>query len=224
MRGDERIRAGLPSAPGVGRRPRDPEKTQALILAAAKAVFARVGLGGARIETIAEEGGVNKRLIYQYFESKDQLFQRVLEDAWHDIRSAEAKLDLEHFPPVEAIRALMSFTWEYYQQHPEFMSLVNSANLHRARHLKDSEAFQHTHQGFTPMLQNILDRGVQSGEFRPDIDAAQLHLTLAAIAYYYLNNRHTGELIFGFDFTSPEALKKRFEFNLQTILSLIRAQ
>jgi AcrR family transcriptional regulator len=204
------------------KRLRDPVQTQAKIVAAAKAEFSKVGLGGARIDSIAEKAGVNKRMIYEYYKGKEQLFQVVLEDAWTDIRTAEAKLQLDHLSPVDAIRALMTFTWEYYLKHPEFMSLVNSENLHRARHVKNSQRFAELHGGFIDMLQRILDRGVESGDFRPNVDSRQLHLTLAAIGYYYLNNRFTGEVIFGFNFTSKEALKTRLEFNIDTILSILR--
>lgn len=204
------------------KRSRDPLQTQEKILAAARAEFSTLGLGGAKIDSIAAKAGVNKRMIYEYFEGKDQLFQRVLEDAWTDIRTAEARLDLDHLPPVEAIRALMTFTWEYYLAHPEFIALVNSENLHKARHVKESARFRQLHTGFIDMLQRILDRGVASGDFRPGIDARQLHLTLAAVGYYYLTNRHTGEVIFGFDFVTEEALRARLEFNIDTVLSLLR--
>ncbi|WP_261530842.1 TetR/AcrR family transcriptional regulator [Burkholderia multivorans] len=209
-------------APQRVKRTRDPIATQAKIIAAAKAEFAKVGLGGARIDTIAEKAGVNKRMIYEYFKGKEELFQTVLEEVWTDIRTEEQKLALDHLPPVEAIRTLMTFTWEYYLKHPEFMSLVNSENLHRARHIKKSRRFHELHRGFIDMLQRILDRGVASGDFRPGIDASQLHLTLAAIGYYYLTNRFTGEVIFGFDFVSKEALQKRLEFNIETIFSILR--
>jgi AcrR family transcriptional regulator len=208
--------------PQRAKRLRDPVQTQAKILAAAKAEFAKVGLGGARIESIAEKAGVNKRMIYEYFKGKEELFQTVLEEMWMDIRTEEKKLALDHLPPDEAIRKLMTFTWEYYLKHPEFMSLVNSENLHRARHVKKSRRFMDLHRGFIDMLQQILDRGVESGDFRPGIDASQLHLTLAAIGYYYLTNRFTGEVIFGFDFVSKEALQKRLEFNIETVFSLLR--
>jgi len=208
--------------PQRAKRTRDPIQTQAKIIAAAKAEFAKVGLGGARIESIAEKAGVNKRMIYEYFKGKEELFQTVLEEMWTDIRTEERKLALDHLPPAEAIRTLMTFTWEYYLKHPEFMSLVNSENLHRARHVKKSRRFSELHRGFIDMLQQILDRGVASGDFRPGVDASQLHLTLAAIGYYYLTNRFTGEVIFGFDFVSKEARQKRLEFNIDTVFSLLR--
>jgi AcrR family transcriptional regulator len=208
--------------PARAKRLRDPIQTQTRILAAAKAEFAKVGLGGARIETIAEKAGVNKRMIYEYFKGKEELFQTVLEEMWTEIRTEERALGLDKLTPVEAIRAYVTFTWNYYLKNPEFMSLVNSENLHRARHVKKSKRFSDLHHGFATMLQQILDRGVASGDFKTGVDASQLHLTIAALGYYYLTNRFTGEVIFGFDFVSKEALQKRLDFNLQTVFSLLR--
>lgn len=204
------------------KRTRDPIQTQAKILAAAKAEFAKVGLGGARIDAIAAKAGVNKRLIYEYFEGKEQLFQAVLEEAWTDIRNAGRSIDLDHLPPVDAIKALITFTWEYYIQNPEFLALENEENLHRGRHVKNSKRCHDLHVEFGGILQRVLDRGVASGDFRKGIDPHQLHMTLAAVGYYYLTYRDTLGVIFGFDFMSKEALMARLEFNIDTILSLLR--
>ncbi|HWP12149.1 MAG TPA: helix-turn-helix domain-containing protein, partial [Ramlibacter sp.] len=58
---------------------RDADRSQATILTAARDEFAEHGLGGARMDRIAERAGLNKRLIYYYFEDKEQLFRAVLE-------------------------------------------------------------------------------------------------------------------------------------------------
>ena len=95
---------------------------------AAKREFARLGFGGARIDTIAERAKANKRMIYHYFDSKEALFTAVLEDAYHDIRLAERKLELDKMEPEIAIKTLVEFTWYYYLKNPEFLTLVNSEN------------------------------------------------------------------------------------------------
>ncbi|VTM87945.1 Rut operon repressor [Raoultella ornithinolytica] len=115
---------------------RDPVATQNRILKAAKREFAQKGLGGARIDVVAEKAKSNKRMIYHYFGSKEQLFQKVVEDSYLDIRAAEKKLNLDSLEPKEAVEALVRFTWNYYLKNPEFLTLVNSENLHRAVHLK----------------------------------------------------------------------------------------
>ncbi len=51
--------------------------------------------------------------------------------------------------------------------------------------------------------------------------AANLCITLAAIGFYYLNNRHTGGVLFGFNFVSRESLAARLKFNIDTVLRLV---
>src|ERR1700755_1390317 len=87
-------------------RQRNPEVPRANIPEAAKKEFAKLGLAGARVEAIATRSKANKRMIYHYFGSKEELFQAVLEDAYADIRSAELKLNLDHLSPEDAIVAL----------------------------------------------------------------------------------------------------------------------
>jgi AcrR family transcriptional regulator len=82
---------------------RDPEKTRQRILDAATAEFARHGLGGARVDRLAQRAGANKRMLYYYFGSKEALFLAVLEAAYQRIRDAERALDLEHRDPREAL-------------------------------------------------------------------------------------------------------------------------
>lgn len=57
---------------------RDPEATKAKILAAAVREFSAKGISGARVDAIADRAGVNKRMLYYYFESKEGLFREIL--------------------------------------------------------------------------------------------------------------------------------------------------
>ncbi len=202
---------------------RDAEATKSRILAAAKKEFARNGLGGARVDVIAEKAKANKRMIYHYFGSKEELFKKVLEDAYVDIRTAEQDLALNHLSPTEALEMLVRFTWDYYLKNPEFITLVNSENLHRARHLKNSDVIKAVSRKFISMVGDILDRGVAEGVFRKGIDPVQLNITIAAIGYYYLTNRYTGAIIFERDFMAGEALDERLRFNIDTVMRLVAA-
>ncbi len=210
-------------APTKRSRTRDAEATKARILDAAKKEFARNGLGGARVDVIAEKASANKRMIYHYFESKEGLFQTVLENAYVDIRAAEQKLNLDHLDPATALERLVRFTWEYYLKNPEFITLVNSENLHRAKHLKKSEVIKVVSRKFVNMVGDLLERGVAAGVFRRGVDPVQLNITIAAIGYYYLTNRFTGSIVFERDLMAKDALDERLRFNLDTVLRLVRA-
>ena len=66
---------------------RNPDRTRRAILDAAVAEFAAVGPAGARIDAIAVAAGVNKRMLYHYFASKEGLFAAVLDDQLGPTRS-----------------------------------------------------------------------------------------------------------------------------------------
>ncbi len=202
-------------------RARNPEATRADILASARAEFAKAGLSGARVDKIAENSGANKRMIYHYFGSKEELFAAVVEEAYGDIRTREQTLGLDALEPAEALRRLVEFTWQYYLQNPEFITLVNSENLHQARHIQGNKALRKRQKAYVDLVDGLLRRGEAAGVFRPGIDAAQLCITIAAIGFYYLNNRHTGAVIFGFNFMSRDALATRLAFNVETVLRLV---
>ena len=200
---------------------RDPEATRRRILAAARAEFARKGLGGARVDDIATRAKANKRMMYHYFGNKEELFRITLEEAYGDFRETEAKLELEKDDPITALKRLVDFTWKYYLDNPEFITLVNSENLHKARHIKASERMRDMSRPFVARMKTLLDRGAAAGLFRKNLDPVQVNITIAAIGYYYLTNRYTGSIVFERDLMAAGALDTRLDFNVKTILRLV---
>jgi AcrR family transcriptional regulator len=200
---------------------RDPEETQRRIMAAAKVEFARHGLAGARVDVIAARAKSNKRMMYHYFGNKEKLFQLVLEDAYGAFREAEAALALDSQEPLTALRKLVAFNWSYFLTNPEFITLVNSENLHKARHVKNSKRMEDMSRPFVGRMSALLKRGFDAGLFRKDLDAVQVTITIASVAYYYLTNRFTGEIVFERDLMTDAALKARLEFNIDSILRIV---
>ncbi len=202
-------------------RGRDPERTRARILEAATREFARYGLGGARVDRIAESAGANKRMLYYYFGDKDALFQAVLEHAYERIRSAEQELNLLDVDPVEGVARLVAFTWHYYIAHPEFLTLLNSENLHRGRHLKGSRRIRATNSPLIATLDEILARGVRVGTFRSGVDPIQLYISIAALSYFYLSNNHTLTAVFGRELASDAARAERLAHMTEVIIGFL---
>jgi AcrR family transcriptional regulator len=209
------------TSPAAEERLRDADRSQNTILAAAKGEFAEYGLGGARMDRIAERAGLNKRLIYYYFEDKEKLFQAVLEQAYRDIREEEHKLRLLDLAPAAAVRRLVEFTWTYYLEHPEFLTLLNSANLHKARHLQDSQQARALNSPLIDTLAQILERGRREGSFRGGVDPVQLYVSIAGLSYFYLSNNHTLSAIFGRDLMAPKARNERLSHMCDVILGYL---
>jgi AcrR family transcriptional regulator len=200
---------------------RDPVATRAAILRAATDEFAQHGLGGARVDRIAQKADINKRMLYYYFGNKEALFLAVLEQAYRDIRDAEQALNLSATDPVEGIRRLVAFTWTYYLEHPEFLRLLNSENLHRAEHLGRSREIRAMHSPFVAMIDDLLERGRRSGVFRAGVDPVQLYISIASLSYFYLSNRYTLSTIFGRDLLAPRERAERLGHMTDLVLGYL---
>lgn len=214
----ERTRSSR-SGSGVSR---DPERTQASILAAATEEFTAKGLNGARVDEIARRAGVNKRMIYHYFGDKEGLYLAALEATYAAIRSAEVGLRLADKDPIEGMRELVLFTWHYFIGHPEFLSMLGTENLHRAAYLKKSKKIRDLHSPLIGMIADLLERGAAKGVFRRGVDPVELYISIAGLGWFYMSNRYTLSTIFGRDLTIRAALDARGRHIVDVVLAYLK--
>jgi AcrR family transcriptional regulator len=200
---------------------RDPEGMRRRILEAAKQEFASHGLAGARVDRIAAKAGANKRMLYYHVGKKDDLYLVVLEGAYEKIRVEERGLDLEHLDPPEAIKRLIDFTWNYFLRNPEFLALLNTENLAKARHLKRSTKVKSMHSPFVEMIGTVVRRGVDSGDFQVAVDPVQLYISIAALSFFYLSNSATLSVIFGRDLLARGAKDERLDHMVALVLAAL---
>jgi AcrR family transcriptional regulator len=212
--------AGAPRA-SAARPGRDADRTRASILAAATHEFARHGLGGARVDRIADRARSNKRMLYYYFGNKEDLFLAVLERVYADIRAAEQDLNLLDGSPVNGVRRLIGFTWRYFLEHPEFLTLLNSENLHKARHLKRSRHIRAMNSPLIATLAELLRRGRRAGVFRDGVDPLQLYISIAALSYFFLSNNHTLSTVFGRNLFAPTEQRARLAHMTGLVLGFL---
>lgn len=200
---------------------RDPEGMRLRILEAAKQEFAAHGIGGARVDRIARKAGANKRMLYYHVGNKEDLYLAVLEGAYEKIRAEERELDLEHLDPPQAIERLIDFTWNYFIRNPEFLALLNTENLARAKHLKRSTRVKSMHSPFVQMIGDVVRRGVASGDFRVAVDPVQLYISIAGLSFFYLSNSATLGTIFGRDLLAREAREERLAHMVSLVLAAL---
>ncbi len=114
------------------------QETQDSILRAATRIFAKHGFSGGRIDQISLAAKSHDRMIYYYFGSKEGLYIAVLENLYRRFNEAESTLKFDEDQPEQALVAVIHFMWDYYQRNPEFITLLNDANLHRCKHIAKS--------------------------------------------------------------------------------------
>lgn len=191
-----------PARPGR-RRKNDPESVRADILAIATREFAEKGLSGARIDAIAEQTRASKRMIYYYFTDKETLYRHTLEAAYQKVRLQEAELELDHFPPLEALSRLVRFTFNHHANNPDFIRLVMIENIHQGRYLAQSSLIQSLNAGVIDALTRVYQRGVEEERFRPGLDPRELHWLISALSFFNVSNQHTFSQIFDWQQMSP---------------------
>jgi AcrR family transcriptional regulator len=201
---------------------RDPEATRKNILEIATEEFADKGFSGARVDDIAARTNTSKRMIYYYYADKEGLFVAVIEQAYGRIRQIEAALKLDHLEPESALRTLVGFTFDYQNANEAFIRLVMVENIHKGVHLARSGNIEELNLPVIATLRDIYRRGLSAGVFRDGIDEIDLHMSISALCFFNVANRATFSRIFKREMASPDALARRREIVIDTIMRYVK--
>ena len=196
--------SGKPARPGV--RESAAIATRDAILRAATRVFAKHGFAGGRVEMISTAAKSHDRMIYYYYGSKEALFIAVIEDTYRRFNEAEQALALDVQQPRQALSDVIRFVWRYYQKNPEFITLLNTENLLRGKHVGKRPTVREYSSPVIAITDSVLRSGAAQGLFRPELKARDVYLMIASMAYFYLSNRYTLSSFLGENLEAPEAL------------------
>jgi TetR/AcrR family transcriptional regulator len=208
--------------PVRARQRRNAEATRAKILQAALGEFSERGLPGASTDEIARRSGVNKRMIYYYFGSKDGLYLAALESVYADLVARERQIEIEHLDPPAAIEAMINLKIDYYLENPHFVSFLSMENFYKARHLRKSRKLKMFKTPLTDVISRILDRGQANGDFRRDVEPVDFYVSLCALCIMYFSNQHTFGVIFGRQMMSPANIERRRRTVIDFVLSYLQ--
>jgi AcrR family transcriptional regulator len=203
------------------RKPKAPQANRASIVAAAIDEFAARGFKGASMDAIAARTHTTRALINYYFGSKEKLYIAALEQVYAEIREAEGTLDLDHLPPLDAMRRIVEFTYDYYVAHEGFVRLVVAENQARGRHLRKSKMMRTLNRPIIDRLSGVITRGQAQGLFRREADPVEIHKSIAALGMFNVTNRHTFGAIFQREMGSKGDLARRRQIVADMIISYL---
>ncbi len=189
-------------------RPRDAKRSRQSILDAAEAEFSSMGLYGARVDAIAERAGLNKRMIYEYFGSKEGLYKAVLVEVYGRLSRLEDALLAQDSVVVERFRSLVALYFEFLRDNPSYVNLILWENLNQGRFLREADmpALK------SPIYGRILDlfeEGRRDGSFRADLDSDQMLVSLLTYTFSYFSNRYTLSSLLGRDLGEESGVRAR---------------
>lgn len=202
---------------------KDAELTRADILKEAMKEFSQNGFAGGRINEIARRTRTSKRMIYYYFGSKTGLYKAVLFEHYRGLRSAEGALRLDDLPPLEAIRKLTYFTFDWHVAHADQVPLVMVENIHKGTHIANLPAIEPLNTVVIGLVDRICKRGVADGVIRPDVQAIDIYMSIASTSFFTVSNRYTFMALFGHDMLASREVKRRREAVADMVLNYIAA-
>jgi TetR/AcrR family transcriptional regulator len=187
-----------------------PEESRQAILNAALAEFASQGVAGARTDTIAEAAGVNKALLYYYYEDKEGLYRAVLEQVFSGL--------LERVRPVlsgpdPALIKLVKYAlthFDYIAAAPSYSRIVQG-ELMRASVGKSPHIQYLGEKYFKKLMEALLStltEGMRRGEIR-QLDPMNTIVSVMGLIVFYFVSTPVARAIGRHDPLSPEALRAR---------------
>jgi len=197
---------------------RDAEATRNSILDAAEQEFAKVGLWGARTESIAARTGVTKAMIHYYFENKENLYRAVMERLITRRGAEMESLHVAELSPREAVSTIMRNVLMYAAEHPNVASLIVLEGLQN-----QGKFYCETSLGtlYGPLIDS-LKRGMEAGHFTT-ADPLHTAANLIAMCIYYTVARDNLKNLWpeGTDLLSPDMLEEHCEITLKMCLAAL---
>ena len=131
-------------------------------------VFARKGFHASRVGDIAQEAGVAHGLLYHYFKSKDQVLEAVFHENWSILVARIESVEETDEPAADQIRHIAAIVLRTWLHLPDVVRVVIQ------EFGRSPELGERIGELTLPIdvLQRVIERGIERGEFRKDVDPA----------------------------------------------------
>ena len=183
------------------------EITRDKILKAAEQAFSEKGLYGARVDEISQDAEINKRMIYEHFGSKENLYISVLETVYARMSQKEKELIANELNPTEAIKSVISHYFSFLSTNNSFVKMVMWENINEAKCLKQSTAGSMKGTAMDIMKKKI-EQGIKEGTFKPELDITKVVVCINMFCFSCFSNIYTMAHIMKSDFTDTASLEE----------------
>lgn len=152
---------------------------------AAEAVFSAHGYAATTVDEVAENAGISKGSIYNYFQNKQDLFHAVFSEAVKGMESdALAAIGMEG-PAAQTMEKLLDIWFgrlPYYQQWGRLVLEFWSSAAREGQAGQMTATFRSLYSRWRTNLASVIEKGIRAGEFRAGINAsASAALILASL-------------------------------------------
>ena len=194
--------------------------TKAKILEAAEDEFAQKGLAGARIDEIARISGFNKNMIYQYYKSKEKLYETVIYNEYSKLSELENVIISRNADCKETIETIVREYFMFLKGNPNFVRLIMWENLNEAKYIEASGALN-IKDPMLKMLGRVVEKGKSENIFNEKVNEKQVMLSLIMGAFSYFSNIYTLSKVIHIDLENEETMNERIRIVIDSILNYL---
>ena len=178
----------------------DKDKKRREILQAAMQVFARDGYHRAKIESVAEEAGIGKGTVYEYFKSKADLFIALHDHMLTELKSFYMKELSEIREPTLMLERFIGVAFQTFRAWEPFFLVFFDFWAEGGRGQQEALLQTQMRQAYTESRNDvsaIIASGMQDGSFRqvdPTLTAASILASLDGLVLQWLCDRNAFDL------------------------------
>ena len=186
------------------------DQTRTRILEAAVTQFSEKGLDGARTEQIAEAAGVNKALLYYYFQGKEALYTAALEYVAEGVRTASmAVLDSSVSPGERFLKSALDH-FDRIHTNWRFQSLMQQEMMraHQGEPNALTPLVETVFRPLTQRMEQVQAEGIASGELI-DVDPTQMRNAALGANILHILSAPMMQMMTGADPLERSALELR---------------
>lgn len=192
---------------------RNPESSKMRILQEAERQFALKGLYGSSVNVIANKAKINKRMIYHYFGSKEELYIEVLKINLDKIKAIGEKAFENREDLIFCVKQIIKDYYYFLNNNPHYVKIMAweeiSGGKIAQRLIPDLLLLS------LGRLREIYDEGVQKGIFRPNIDLSQLIFSVNGLCFITFSRKEMLQGVWEEDFSH------KLEDRLEHIYNLV---
>lgn len=159
--------------------------TEQKILDAAKEIFQKKGMTGARMQEIADNAGINKALLHYYYRTKEKLFEKVFEMAFSLFIPKVKEMMSSDKPVFEKIEFFIENYLNLLQKHPYIPGFIISELNRNPQILVNiiEKNVQIKQEGIIEKLELQIKREVKEGNMKP-ISAQNLMINVVSLCIF----------------------------------------
>lgn len=145
--------------------------------------FSVDGFEETRLEPIAQESGMSKRMIHYHFGDKRGLYLEALKLAISQLRPEPQDMELESTVPVEGVRKVVEVIFKQIIAHPHAVRLLVLENLFSHGGLSDNAPLA-DQSAVLLQMDKLLMMGQDAGAFRPGISAIDIYSIITSLCFH----------------------------------------